>query len=162
MADSAQQLPGAAQRGVTQSVQRASARVKPGDATGREKARLQAEHTEEIRAQQERVTLISQVAEDQQQRGVFDPQTGDLIEELTVEEAAVFEGLDAIEDPGTIAVLPPVEAQTPTVRVTMLDEVEKMTYGSLNFPLLRAGYSYRLPVDVAEHLDQRGLIRKIG
>ncbi len=61
-----------------------------------------------------------------------------------------------------IAVMPPTEAKTPTVRVTMLDDVEKMTYGPLNFPLLRAGYAYRLPVDVAEHLDARGLIRRIG
>jgi len=81
---------------------------------------------------------------------------------LTPEQADAFAAAEAPVGE-VVEVVPAQQVQSPTVMVTMLDDVEQMTYGAGNtFPLLRAGYRYRLPRDVAEHLDARGLVRKVG
>ena len=131
--------------------------------------------------------MASAAQAEEERLGVFDPQTGELVEEearsaVLVEappeqkggffksDEPVLTGHESDEEVAVIIAAQearPVpqrqRALSPTVRVRIDQDIEKMTYGMYNNEpnnySFKEGLQYDLPREVAEHLEERGLIR---
>ena len=165
-----------------------STRPSAGDFTGREKASQQKEQVQATNDRATEMSMASAAQAEEERVGVFDPYTGKLVEDesygaVLVEEAPTPSGFFKNDEPvltghesdEEVAVIVAAEkerpivpqrerAVSPTVRVRIDQDIEKMTYGMYNNEpnnySFKEGLQYDIPREVAEHLEERGLIRQ--
>jgi hypothetical protein len=118
-----------------------------------------------------------------EQNGVFDAKSGDRIDDpstytaVIVDDTPIFEEeviLSGQEDPETVAAVvttkkaftqaPGVVLKSSMVTVRVDADIENMTYGMINGEPnnfnFKEGLAYKIPLPVAEHLNDRGLVRQ--
>lgn len=169
-------------------------RPSAGDMTGRLKADLAKKAQLDQQEKAAEMSMATAAQDEVERTAVFDAQSGAVVAEpgrtafaaepeaqaFPVEPQAGFfrdeepalTGRESDEEINTIlaarAAAPPAprptRALSPTVRVRIDQDVEKMTYGmrdgepnNFNF---KEGLQYDVPREVAEHLDERGLVRQ--
>jgi hypothetical protein len=135
------------------------------DFTGKETARLKAQHAAELAERQQQIGLTSEPAV-QEFEGVFDPQTG-LRLELTEEEAEALEAStrrynQAFEDEMEEEVVDVGQAGGEWAVIKVSAPIENMTYGYLNTLSFVPGRRYRVSNELCNHLLSRGLAERVG
>lgn len=157
-----------------------------GDMTGRKK---ESDGKQAAQAQAEAAAAMSIATAsvtDEEQHGIFDPQTGGLVdsgpENVTAVPApsafnaprasseAVLSGKESKDqiDAAVASRRTPGEAPVHIVPAAMVTirvdgDIEDMTYGMINGEpnnfTFKEGLQYRVPYAVAQHLQERGLVR---
>jgi hypothetical protein len=113
-------------------------RNRPGDVTGRTKAKLSEEHQEELVARAKEISLIT-----------------------AAEQAAKTEVVDLS---GAVVATQPddapieVDAQEKIVEIQVVENIDEMTYGAGNLYSFEAGRRYRVKAGLANHLAERGYV----
>lgn len=113
-------------------------RKRAGDLTGNETARLQAEHAEELKARAEEISMIA---------------------ELEAEEWET--PIDYSQGPVKLAPaveVGEVELESPTRTIIPNTTIEQMNYGAGNYYNFEEGRKYTVPVEIARHLESKGLL----
>jgi len=165
-------------------------RPSAGDLTGRQKQQQQREQREATQQRAAEMSMSNAAQTDEELNGLFDPQSGERLDAPPPSRVAsvvespppsgfprpeasepVYTGQED-EDPTppvlvtkrSFSPLPPeaVRSTTATIRVDM--DIDDMTYGMKNGEpnnfTFKEGLAYRVPVAVAEHLNERGLVRQ--
>jgi hypothetical protein len=175
-------------------------RPNSGDLTGRQRAKASREQQLEQQDRVAETTMATAAQSEEERHGVFDPRSGERIDQRSVafvEDDDEDDAIDEFDPPDRFstdgdeerepvltgkedeAALAPIlqarkERRRPraprvhsaVVRIRVDQDIEKMTYGinpvsqEPNNYDLREGLMYELPYEVAEHLDERGLIRE--
>lgn len=113
-----------------------------GDFTGREKARLAAEHAEETALRAKELSLINQQEKDFANHSTVDLTQGSPI---------------ILEDDGEVMELnEDYDGDDKTIRVN--SDIEHMTLGAGTDYNFTVGQKYRVPQHVADHLEEKGLV----
>lgn len=112
-------------------------RVKPQDYTGRQKEKLAAEHAEVVRAREDQLAMATAA------QAELDDQVRDLAGDRQVTQTT---------DDGEVIY---VEAPAQTIRVNSTFD---MSYGIGNNYSFEEGKQYRVPADIARHLDELGYL----
>jgi hypothetical protein len=160
-----------------------------GDFTGRQKVQQAKEQSEALKERQGEMSMATAVATEEEEYGVFDPRTGARLNEVNPARVALEEPEPEIPAPRfgapqepTYSGKEPVETQQPPVstrraftappevaRSTMVtirveQDIEDMTFGMINGEPnnfnFREGLAYKVPRALAEHLNDRGLVRQ--
>jgi hypothetical protein len=161
-----------------------------GDFTGRQKAQANKDALKEQAERRTEMAMATAVETEEQQHGVFDPQTQERLDKLpealdVVEEEErprmmtprldrstepVYTGKEPVEEQ-----LPPpppsrgrpqsVDAVRPMRSVIRVDaDIENMTFGMRNGEPnnfnFREGFAYEVDTVLADHLADRGLVRQ--
>lgn len=157
-----------------------------GDLTGKIKADQQHDALQEVRDRSAEMSLASAVEEQERMEGVFSPHTGERIDvpAAVVEETVlpgkgfyseerdsepVFTGYESEEQMTPFLatrnepVVPRTLVRSPMVKIRVSQDIEDMTYGftSQGYPnnmTFREGFVYEVDVNIADHLNQRGLV----
>jgi hypothetical protein len=158
-----------------------------GDFTGKTKQRQQHDALQEQRDRSAEMSLASAIEEQEQREGIFDPHTGTrvdlpsaVVEETIIpgdgfygpaptEAEPVFTGYESEEQMTPFLasrnepVMPRAVLRSPLVKIRVSQDIEDMTYGftSQGYPnnmTFREGFVYEVDVNVADHLNQRGLV----
>lgn len=160
-------------------------RPSAGDLTGRQK---QQDAKEQRIASQERAAEMSMITAEEnavELNGVFDPKSGTRIDEPGAHTAVVVDEpqaplydeevvLTGQEDPEVVAPVvaarktfsqaPATVLRSSMVTVRLDSDIENMTYGMVNGEPnnynFKEGLAYKVPLSVAEHLNERGLVRQ--
>lgn len=160
-------------------------RPSAGDFTGRQKAQHAKEQQKANEERSAQMSMATAVETEEERVGVFDAQTGERLDPqndvaVVVEEARPSflperePVLTGQEDPEEVAPViaarkaftqpPPTVVRSSMVTIRVDADIEDMTYGMLNGEpnnyTFKEGLQYRVPVGVAEHLNERGLIRQ--
>lgn len=114
-----------------------------GDFTGREKARLQKEHAEELAKREGEIALINQQEKDFRNNTTVD---------LTGNGPVILDG----DDVQTLGDEEMSEADFATIRVN--SEIREMTVGAGTSYDFDEGQRYRVPRHIADHLEEKGLV----
>lgn len=117
----------------------ATSKSKPGDATGRQREKLQAEFAEE---QAEAAANMAMA---------------------TAEKAVALETeiIDATKpNQATVIVDEPtiVDSGDKTVTIRVVEDIENMTFGAGNYFTFKAGQKYQVKQDLARHLEEKGYL----
>lgn len=115
-------------------------RPKPTDATGRARAKAIKANADELKRRQEEITTIAAVEAHRLETEVFDPKSED---EVIVLDEVVEVGTDLAGD---------------TTVVRVVADIEAMTWGVGNDYSFKAGVKYKVPKDLARHLDTLGYL----
>lgn len=158
-----------------------------GDFTGREKARSARAQAEALRERQGEISMVTAAVTEEEAFGVFDGQSGARLNETN--EGVVARVVEAPEvteserrfgrvqepvftghEPFDSQEAPPKQrpmqnrALNPMVVIRVDDDIRDMTFGMRNGEPnnynFKAGLQYRVPREVAEHLDERNLVRQ--
>lgn len=123
----------------------AQPKVNPhGDYTGKMKAKLQAEHAEELAKREAEISLITQQEQDYRANSTVDlTQGGPII--LDGDDVQQLEGDEQMS-----------ESAHRTIRVNQ--DIEQMTVGAGNTYDFVVGQKYRVPRHIADHLEEKGLV----
>lgn len=115
-------------------------RPKPTDATGVARAKEQKKHEAEIKARANEITTIaaSEVAKKDE---VLDPKVS--APTVVVDEVISVDTVELADDSVIIRLIAPIEA---------------MTFGQGNNYSFEAGQKYRVPKDLADHLESLGYL----
>jgi len=166
-------------------------RPSAGDLTGRQKYTQQREQQAAAAERSAEMSMASAVQDEEELRGVFDPQSGDRVDTpppsqvATVVETVpsqpgftrtegepVLTGQEPPENPPpavvvpkhTLTAMPPEVVRSATATIRLDTDVEDMTYGMRNGEPnnynFKEGLAYKVPLAVAEHLNERGLVRQ--
>ena len=164
-------------------------RPSPGDMTGQLKAQLAKETLEAQSLERAEANVADAAQSDEERFGVFDPQTGALIEGPPDSAVAVaaqpapqpagfqqrerfFSGKESQEEiDAALAAQATEEVRparhsvgSPLVRIRVDQDIDRMTYGMLNGEpndyTFKEGMTYQVPRDLAEHLDERNMVRQ--
>lgn len=119
-----------------------AAQPKAGDYTGQQKARLAKEKAEELKARQEEITITQQVEEEKLRTEVVD---------YTSDEPEPPVIVDSVEDVG-------VTLADDTVIIRVTEEIIDMTWGAGNLLSFTPGRKYKVPRELANHLQEKGYI----
>jgi hypothetical protein len=153
-----------------------------GDYTGRQKTVQAKEQAKAVEERQNQMSMATAVETEEELNGVFDPQSQERLNAPQVIELdeqppprfgqsqeRVFTGKEPPEQQVAPPPRPVIQrfdvAYTPEVTIRVDQDVENMTYGLTpngepnNFTF-KEGLAYKVSRDVAEHLNQRGLIRQ--
>lgn len=158
-----------------------------GDYTGQQKAAQQKEALQEQRDAAAEMSMASTIEAEEIQSGVFDPHTqqrieGD-VEEVQVVDSPkrdyfqpkqttepVFTGYETEEQMEPFLASQPEPPQPqfllrePFVRIRTNQDIDNMTYGFRNGEpnnmSFKEGYLYEVPLEVAEHLNDRGVVAR--
>lgn len=123
----------------------AQPKVSPhGDYTGKMKAKLQAEHADELSKRENEIALINQQQQDFRERTTVDLTKGGPII-LDGDDVQTLQSDDELD-----------EAQHRTIRVNQ--DIEQMTIGAGTSYDFVTGQKYRVPVHIANHLEEKGLV----
>ena len=117
----------------------AQSRARPTDYTGRQRAKLEAEHAEVIRAREDQIAMVQASAQAE-----IDDTIHDVVGERQVQE---------LNEAGEVVY---VEAPARTIRVNA--NIEQMTFGAGNIYDFKEGGQYRVPAHVADHLEELGYV----
>ena len=112
----------------------------PLDATGRAAEQAAKKNQEELKKRQDEISIATQIEAESMERDVFDPKHPD---------APLV--LDDIVDVG-------VTTAGDMVVIRTITDVDDMTYGVGNNYTFKAGVKYRVPVGLANYLEQLGYI----
>lgn len=170
-------------------------RPSSGDHTGRQKQQDARTQSEAVKDRQREISMATAIENEEEQHGVFDPQSGErldfdevgsprvaYVEEVDVapngllagyrpNAEPVLTGKEAPEDIEPVLAArqaftqPPTEmVYSPFVQIRVDADIEKMTYGMVNGEPnnydFKEGLQYRVPREVAEHLNERNLVRQ--
>ncbi len=167
----------------------ANGRPTPGDLTGRQKEAANKEARAEQASRAAEISMQDGAEAEVERHGVFDPQSGAQIDgpkgaatAVMVEDPPatdrfnrpieqVFTGQESPDEvaPAIAArkefTPPPVTvARRSRVRIRVDADIDKMTYGMVNGEPnnfdFKEGLTYEVDVNVAEHLNDRGLVRQ--
>jgi hypothetical protein len=163
-------------------------RPSAGDLTGKIKAEQQHDALQEQRDRAQEMSLASAIEDQEQREGVFDPHTQTRLDvpvavvEETVfpgqpggfhaperNEEPVFTGYESEEQMTPFLATrnePPAPralVRSPMVKIRVTQDIEDMTYGMTangypNNMTFREGFTYEVNVNIAEHLNERGLV----
>jgi len=161
-------------------------RPRAGDFTAQMKAKAAREQAQEVQKREGELSMANAAATEEATYGVFDPQTGERLNEVNDAVLAhvvepepapgfghpsevAYSGKEPVES--QVPVVPqraersPFEvARSPMVVIRVDQDIEKMTYGIIdgvpNDYNFKEGLPYRVPREVAAHLDERGLVRQ--
>jgi hypothetical protein len=114
--------------------------VSPLDATGRAAEQATKKNKEELRKRKDEISIAAQIEAESLENDVFDPKRPD---------APLV--LDEIEDVG-------VSVANDAVIIRTITDIEDMTYGVGNHYTFKAGVKYRVPLGLANYLEQLGYI----
>ena len=163
------------------------ARPSAGDLTGKLKAEAAHDQLQQQRDRSAEMSLASAIEEEEQRSGVFDPRTQQrldspvaVVEETTLpgegfyapERAPaepVFTGKETEEQMTPYLAsrnapqIPRSVVRSPLVKIRVAQDIEDMTYGFTdhgepNNMTFREGFVYEVDVNIADHLNQRGLV----
>lgn len=165
-------------------------RPSSGDMTGRQKVQQSKEARLADQDRAAEMSMATAVQTDEELHGTFDAQSGDRIDAPAAHTAVEVEPepqgffrpdneptLTGQEDPEVVAPIiaarkavvaqPPVEVvKSSHVEIRVDSDIDDMTYGMRNGEpnnfTFKEGLKYRVPLAVAEHLNDRGLIRSWG
>ena len=112
----------------------------PLDATGRAAEQATKKNAEALKKRQEEISIATQLEAESLERDVFDPKKPD---------APLV--LDEIENVG-------VSTAGDMVVIRTITDIDEMTYGVGNAYTFKAGVKYRVPVGLANYLEQLGYI----
>lgn len=115
-------------------------RPKPTDATGRARAKAIKENTAELQRRQDEITTIAAAESYSMQNDVFDPKQ---VEEPVVVDEVILVGADLADG---------------MVIVRLITDIETMAWGYGNNYSFTAGVKYKVPQDLATHLDSLGYL----
>lgn len=161
--------------------------VSAGDLTGKLKAEAAHDALQEQRDATARMSLASAVEEDVKRDGIFSPHTGERIDvpqAAVVEEEdlpgdvfyrsqepqeLVLTGFETEEQMVPLLAqrdepqIPRSVVRSPQVKIRVTQDIEDMTYGftSQGYPnnmTFREGFIYEVDINIADHLNQRGLV----
>lgn len=159
-------------------------RRKPaGDMTGRKSEELAKEHAEELARREAEIGMINKAEQVQDERGVFDPSSGDMVDGPSLDEAieqlggiAYASDDDDILDP-TVEQRQPEQVKTAVSLLERPDEVEEVEHQSDRMVVVRVnstlndvtvgqgtnfnfieGRRYKVPYHVAMHLEEKGYL----
>ena len=118
----------------------ANSKTSPLDATGRAAEQAAKKNQEALKKRQDEISIATQVEAESMERDVFDPKHPD---------APLV--LDDIVDVG-------VTTAGNMVVIRTITDVDDMTYGVGNNYTFKAGVKYRVPVGLANYLEQLGYI----
>lgn len=164
----------------------ANGRPSPGDLTGRQKQAANKEAREEQASRSAEISMQDGAEAEAERHGVFDPKSGAQIDGPSGGQKAVmvddppvsrfgrpqeqvFTGQEAPEEvaPAVAARTfnpPPTIVKSSRVRIRVDADIEDMTYGMVNGEpnnyTFKEGLTYEVPLAVAEHLNDRGLVRQ--
>lgn len=117
----------------------AQAKSRPTDYTGRQRAKLEAEHAEVVRAREDQIAMAQASAQAEFDDTVHDVVGNQQVTELNEQGEVVY-----------------VEAPARTIRVNA--KIEQMTFGAGNIYDFEEGGQYRVPAHVADHLEELGYV----
>ena len=114
--------------------------VSPLDSTGKAAADATKKNQEALKKRKDEISVAAQIEEESLENDVFDPKKPDtpLV-------------LDDIEDVG-------VGTANDMVVIRTITDIEEMTYGVGNHYTFKAGVKYRVPVNLANYLEDLGYI----
>ena len=112
----------------------------PLDSTGRAAEQAAKKNAAELKKRKEEISIAAQIEAEELETQVFDPKRPD---------APIV--LDEIENVG-------VSTANDTVIIRTITDIEEMTYGVGNHYTFQAGKKYRVPVHLANYLEELGYI----
>lgn len=115
-------------------------RPKPTDATGVARAKEIKKNQEELARRADEIATIAAVEAERLKTEVFDPKTEDAVEIID----------EIIETDAGLA--------DDSVIVRLIADIDLMTWGVGNDYTFKAGVKYKVPRDLAEHLDTLGYL----
>jgi hypothetical protein len=118
----------------------AVSRPKPTDATGVARQKAIKKNSEELKRREQEMTTIAAAEAKRLETEVFDPKTEETVE--IIDEVIVL-GTEFADD---------------SVLVRTVADIENMTWGYGNVYNFTAGVKYRVPSDLAEHLESLGYL----
>lgn len=119
----------------------AGATPKASDFTGRERAKLQKEHAEELALRATEMSMANAAAAEAAATSITD---------LTGKPDApvVIDSVEEVE----------INVSEAAVVIRVNDDIEDMTLGVGNNYSFKAGQKYKVPKNVADHLEEKGYI----
>jgi hypothetical protein len=126
---------------------------KAGDATGQQRAKLAAEQAQVAEERQAELTMVNQQQAIDVQEGVFDPSNGRKIADNDdeVEDAEILASTEVV-DLGVET----VESGDVVIRVN--ETLDAVTIGAGNHYSFKEGQKYKVPRNVAFHLEEKGYV----
>lgn len=118
----------------------AVSRPKPSDATGVARQKAIKKNAEELKRREQEMTTIAAAEARRLESEVFDPKTEETVEIV-----------DEVISLGT-------EFADETVLVRTVADIESMTWGYGNVYNFQAGVKYKVPKDLADHLESLGYL----
>lgn len=118
----------------------AGSRPKPTDATGVARQKAIKKNADELKRREEEMTTIAAAEAKRMETEVLDPKTEETVE--VVDEVITL---------GT-------EFADETVIVRTIADIESMTWGYGNVYNFQAGAKYKVPKDLADHLESLGYL----
>lgn len=116
-------------------------RKRAGDLTGLETERLQKENQEELKQRAKEIAMMAEVQADEDAVPV-DYTNGPVAK--------------PVED--DLTVLPDIELEAPTRTIILNTSLESMTFGAGKHYTFEEGRKYTVPLDLAKHLESKGLL----
>lgn len=117
-----------------------TSRPKPTDATGVERQKAIKKNADELKRRQDEIATIAASEAERLETEVFDPKQED---ETVVIDEVVEVGTTLADD---------------SVIVRLIADIEAMTWGHGNNYSFKAGVKYKVPRDLAEHLETLGYL----
>lgn len=161
--------------------------VSAGDFTGKTKVDAAHDALQEQRDSAARMSLASAVEEDEKRDGVFSPHTQERVDvpaaAIVEEEELPGDVFYRSQEPAELVLtgyesedqmvpllaqreepmIPRSVVRSPKVKIRVTQDIEDMTYGftSQGYPnnmTFREGFIYEIDINIADHLNQRGLV----
>jgi hypothetical protein len=161
--------------------------VSAGDFSGKQRADASHDALQEQRDNAARTTLASAIEEDEKRDGVFSPHTqerldvpaaaiveeedlpGDVFYRSQEPQELVLTGYETEEQMVPLLAqrdepqIPRSVVRSPQVKIRVNQDIEDMTYGftaqgAPNNMTFREGFIYEVDINIADHLNQRGLV----
>lgn len=115
-------------------------RPKPTDATGIARAKEIKKNSDEIKRRSDELTTLASVEAHRLETEVFDPKKDD--ETIVIDEVVTL-GAELADD---------------SIIVRLVADIDSMTWGYGNDFTFKAGVKYKVPRDLAQHLDSLGYL----
>jgi hypothetical protein len=115
-------------------------RPKPTDATGIARAKEIKKNSDEIKRRSDELTTLASVEAHRLETEVFDPKKED--ETIVIDEVVTL-GAELADD---------------SIIVRLVADIDSMTWGYGNDFTFKAGVKYKVPRDLANHLDSLGYL----
>lgn len=119
-------------------------RKRAGDMTGLETQRLQEEHAAELKLRAKEIALMADVEAEE-----FDTP----VDYSNGPDTALAKNQVEVEE---------VKLESPTRVVIPNTNIEQMTFGAGNYYTFEEGRKYTVPIELARHLDAKGLLWQGG
>jgi type III secretion system FlhB-like substrate exporter len=119
----------------------ATAKARPADFTGRERERLARENAEQLEQRANEISLINAAAEEKKATEIVDATTGKTA-------PVIVDEIQTVD----------VELEQKYEIIQVLDDIEQMTFGAGNLFDFKRGVKYKVTVELANHLREKGYI----